>query len=164
MTERTLIVPRALWTKTWKGLRTRGGGSRETACVWVGTRDGVVERAHEVIFLDDLPGTAGRRLQHRTSREAVVMLLSRARDLGMVIVCDIHTHPSDWVDLSLVDQEHPIEYRVGLLALVLPNFAGGKPDIEGVGVHEYAGDGRWHTFPPEAFAARLRLVEEEKES
>lgn len=160
MNGRCLFVPSALWSATWNGLRVRGGGRREAACVWAGTRDGGVERACEVIFLDDLPGTVGRRLQHRTSRAAVAMLLQRARELGLVIVGDVHTHPSDWVDLSDVDRAHPIEYRVGLVALVLPEFAMGTPDIGLVGVHEYSGDGHWRTFEGEQVTQRLCVVGE----
>lgn len=160
MSARCLFVPRRLWSATWEGLRVRGGGRRESACVWAGTREAGVEHAREVIFLDDLPGTVGRRLQHRTSRAAVAALLQRARDLGLVIVADVHTHPSDWVELSEVDQAHPIEYRVGLVALVLPDFAVGVADIGVVGVHEYAGDGLWCTFEGEEVRQRLCVTEE----
>jgi hypothetical protein len=139
------------------------GGAREAACVWAGTRDGNVETAQEIIFLDDLPGTVGRRLQHRTSREAVAALLARARERGFVIVADIHTHPSDWVELSLVDQEHPIEYRVGLPAMVLPSFGTGAPDLARTGVHVYAGNGRWETLCGEDAVRRVCITSEERD-
>jgi hypothetical protein len=160
MTARKLTVPHGLWISTWEGLRVRGAGLREAACVWAGTRAAHEETARDVIFLDDLAGTVGRRDQHRTSREAVNALLSRTRELGMVIVGDIHTHPTDWVDLSLVDQEHPIEYRVGLLALVLPEFAVGAPDITRTGIHEYAGAGRWNRIVGANVGRRLRFLNE----
>ena len=162
MSARRLTVARRLWLATWEGLRRCGGGRREAACVWVGTREGSEEQAREVIFLDDLPGTIGRRLQHRTSRAAVATVLERAREMGFVIVADIHTHPGAWVDLSEVDQEHPIEYRLGLLALVLPNFATSTPDVSTVGVHEYVGDGQWSTFENEAVEHRLRIVDDKE--
>jgi len=160
LSQRKLLVREGLWTSTWEGLRVRGWGRREAACVWVGDREGSIERARDVIFLDDLPGTVGRPLQHRTSREAVAALLARARDLGMMIVADIHTHPSDWVDLSVVDRAHQIEYRVGLLALVLPHFATTPPTLHEVGVHEYAGDGEWATFDLPHIADRVHIVAE----
>jgi proteasome lid subunit RPN8/RPN11 len=150
-------VTAALWRATWEGLHERGGGEREAACVWAGSREGAVEAAQEIVFLDDLPGTVGRRLQHRTSREAVAEMLARTRQLGLDIVADIHTHPESWVGLSPVDQEHPIEYRIGLLALVLPNFGAGVPDLRLAGVHEYLGGGRWQTFALEAALRRVRI-------
>lgn len=159
MSARCIVVPLALWRSTWAGLRARGRGVRESACVWVGTRSGMLERARDVIFLDDLPGTMGHALQHRTSREAVAALLTRARELQLEIVADIHTHPSDWVDLSIVDQEHPIEYRIGLLALVFPNFAAGPTQLSRTGVHEYLGESRWKTLTGRAVHQRVTIVD-----
>jgi proteasome lid subunit RPN8/RPN11 len=157
-TDRQLVVSADVWSSTWLGLRERGQGQRETASVWLGKKTGTIEHAHVAVFLDDLPGTVGRRLQHRTSRTAIDMLLARARELGMVIVADIHTHPADWVDLSDTDRLHPIEYRIGLLALVLPDFAASRPDLQRVGVHEYVGDGEWTTFRAQEAARRMRIV------
>ena len=161
-TDRQLVVFEGVWTSTWSGLRERGQSERETACVWLGKREGSIERAHVAVFLDDLPGTVGRRLQHRTSRTAVDMLLMRSRELGMVIVADIHTHPADWVDLSDIDRLHPIEYRIGLLALILPDFAASRPNLQRVGVHEYIGDGDWKTFRAQDAARRVRIVSAEE--
>lgn len=159
---RTLHIARTLYERTWLGLQQRGRGARETACVWLGDQDREREVAREVIFLDDLPGTVGRRLQHRTSREAVRILIDRARELGLTIVGDVHTHPGLWVDLSDVDRAHPIEYRIGLLALVFPAFAKGPPRFEGIGVHEYLGSCEWKTFEDHEVAQRLVLEEEER--
>lgn len=144
-----------LWTSTWNGLQERCAGGNEAACVWLGSRDSDAERALEVVYLDDLPGTVGYRLQHRTSRVAVSMMLELARDKKMSIVADLHTHPSDWVDLSEVDRANPIEYRIGLLALVLPSCALGLADIGRTGVHEYTGSGNWKTFGPDEHAMRV---------
>ena len=127
--------------------------------MWLGNHQGEREIATEVIFLDDLPGTVGRRLQHRTSREAVRILIDRARELGLTIVGDVHTHPGLWVDLSEVDRAHPIEYRIGLLALVLPAFAAGPPRLQGIGVHEYLGSGEWRTFESDEVVSRLMITE-----
>jgi len=158
---RMLLIARKLFDVTWLGLQQRSQGSQETACVWLGDQDAERETATEVVFLDDLPGTVGRRLHHRTSREAVRILIDRARELGLTIVGDVHTHPGPWVDLSEVDRAHPIEYRIGLLALVFPTFAEGPPRLDGVGVHEYLGSGEWRTFEGEDVASRLSLEEDE---
>lgn len=158
--ERTLVLPQTLWCNTWIGLQQRSHGVRETACVWLGDRNGEEETAREVIFLDDLPGTVGHHLQHRTSRDAVRIVLDRARALGLSIVGDVHTHPGTWVDLSEIDRAHPIEYRIGLLALVLPAFAEGPPSLQGVGVHEYLGAGAWKMFDSADVPKRLILHED----
>ena|SRR3569832_1027608 len=152
-----LQVAKKLWVTTWLGLQERSAGQREAACVWLGGRTRETEIATDIVFLDDLPGTVGRRLQHRTSRQAVAILLELARAKGLSIVADIHTHPSDWVDLSDVDREHPIEYRVGLVAIVLPSFALGEPDLARTGVHQYLGNGDWERLDGSQSNPRLVL-------
>lgn len=152
---RRLYVPEPLWRMTWSGLAARGEGLRETACVWGGTREGSTERAEAVVFLDDLPGVVGQALQHRTSRAAVNLLLADVRRMGLRIVGDVHTHPADWVDLSITDRVHPIEFRVGLIAIVIPNFACGPPDVATTGIHEYVGDGEWKWIPSDEAHRRV---------
>jgi len=154
-----LHVSRPVWMATWYGLQRRSANEIEAACVWLGTRSEDIETALDVVFLDDLPGTVGRRLQHRTSRQAVAMLLDLARARGLRIVADIHTHPSEWVDLSDVDREHPIEYRPGLIALVLPTFALDPPDLTRTGVHEYIGRGEWVRIKSDVLPSRLVIEE-----
>lgn len=154
---RVLHVSEALWSATWEGLRARSAGVRESACVWLGTRSNEIEQAVEIVFMDDLPGVIALPRYHRTSREAVLAMLQHARARGLKIVCDIHTHPRTWVDLSEIDQEHPIEYRVGLIALVLPDYGQGAVAIDRVGIHEYVGDGQWCRHP--ATSGRVRLTE-----
>lgn len=140
-----LRMSEELWVRTWLGLRERGGGRRESAAVWIGTRSEAVESAEDVLFLDDLAGVRAHALQHCVPRTATSALFRELRARGKVIVGDVHTHPANWVDLSPTDEEHPIEYRVGLVAVVVPSFAIGEPAIEGVGIHVYRGAGSWDT-------------------
>lgn len=144
------------WSLTWQGLKSRGGEERETACVWGGRRLDDEEFVEGVYFLDDL-GTSRGRLYHRTPREATVALFHALRQKGHVIIADMHTHPGPWVGLSPTDEEHPIEYRRGLLALVLPFFARGEPNLRGVGAHEYLGDGRWRRLRAAETTKRIRI-------
>jgi proteasome lid subunit RPN8/RPN11 len=140
-------ISESLWQSTWSGLSQRGQGRRESACVWAGERFADRWVVHDVVFLDDLPGVHGGRLHHCTTRPAVAALLSRLRSAGWQIVADVHTHPRDWVDLSPVDRQHPIEHRIGLVAIVLPHYGRGPIRLESVGVHEYQGSYRWRTLP-----------------
>jgi hypothetical protein len=153
MRARSLIVPVKIWTMTWEGLRTRSRARYESACVWGGRRSDENETVEQVHFLDDLPGVRRHRSFHRTSREATQALFARLHSLGQSIVADVHSHPTEWVGLSETDAGHPIEYRVGLFALVLPRFAIGAPLLSRVGVHIYLGDGEWQ----ELSAAKAKL-------
>lgn len=155
-----LNIPASLWTRTWVGLRERGGGQRESAAVWTGTRDDAGETAMDVVFLDDFPGVRAHALQHCVPRSASAALFRELRARGHVLVGDVHTHPGSWVDLSPTDQEHPIEYRVGLVAVVIPHFARGAPRTDTIGIHVYRGSGAWDTPEGAARDATLMLTPE----
>ena len=53
----------------------------------------------------------------------------------------------------------PIEYRVGLLAFVLPTFAQGAPDLGRTGVHTYLGDGEWYRLADDEVGTRFVVQE-----
>ena len=154
--ERQVHISSAHWRATWQGLKLRGGGRREAACVWGGRRFHDREVVGGVYFIDDLPGVESHRDYHRTSRQATIELFEALRSNGHVITADVHTHPRGWVGLSLTDAAHPIEYRPGLLAIILPFYARKKPDLLSSGVHEYLGNGRWKEVI--GAEAKLRII------
>jgi hypothetical protein len=152
-----IVVPKDLWEQTWAGLRDRGRGNHETACVWGGRRSVAADTAQSVTFLDDLPGVRAGARYHHLSRATIDALFSILRTRREMIVADIHTHPKDWVDLSDTDAMHPIEFRPGLPAMVIPHFAQSPPTLNGLGLHEYVGDGVWRMLHPGEVLNVLRI-------
>lgn len=152
-----LHLSHSLWALTWSGLRSRSGGVREAACVWSGLRSAEKWIARSVLFLDDFGPVSAGAAYHRASRECVAQLFAEMRRRGESLIADVHVHPDAWVDLSPTDEEHPIEYRVGLLAVVLPHFASQAPSLRGVGVHEYVATSEWRRLPEEEVRARVLL-------
>lgn len=152
---KSLRMTAALWRETWTGLELRCAGVREAACIWGGRRTENAEIASSIVFLDDLPGVRAARAIHRTPTGATTLLFQILRSRGEEIVADVHAHPSDWVDQSITDQEHPIEFRVGLMALILPSFARGEPDLERTGVHEYLGNRKWRSWGPSEVGSHI---------
>lgn len=142
-----VLISRALWGETWLGLKRLSAGVRESAAAWGGRRDGDVWRAERVVLLEGLGVHAGE-LFHRALPDATAALFQELRAHGLRLVADVHTHPSTWVGLSETDMAHPLEYRVGLLALVLPEFARFAPELETIGAHLYEGDGHWREVSP----------------
>jgi hypothetical protein len=159
VTCRNLVVPSTIWHETWKGLRAHGDGKREAACIWGGDRSATAETARAVYFFDELPSTSGGALHHKVTASGVARILSELRRNGHVIVGDVHTHPSSWVDLSPIDQKNPVEFRLGLLAFVLPNFAQDAPDLARTGVHEYLGQKRWRRLATSEAQERVLIGE-----
>lgn len=143
-----VIVPQNLFRDTWVGLRTRGAAETETVAIWGGNRCGGRGEVTHVYFLNDLPNVEAHRLSHRVPRESLNKVLRVLSNDGCMIIADVHTHPSDWVDLSPVDRDNPTEFRVGFVSVVIPDLALGSPTPGTVGVHVYMGDGRWTMVRP----------------
>lgn len=154
-----ILVSKELWLETWEGLRLRGEGLREAACVWGGTREATVDRATSVTFLDDLPGVRAGARYHRLTRVTIAALFEVLTRNGDMIVADIHTHPERWTGLSRTDAASPIEFRPGLPAMVIPHFATVAPTLAGLGLHEYIGDGRWRELDPGEVRSVMRIGE-----
>ena len=138
-----IVVPNEVWVQTWLGLQKRGKGKVESAAVWGGKRDDLSEIVEAVYFLDDLVGRFQHRGYHFVPPEALAQLFAQLQRDRRVIVADIHTHPTGWVGLSALDKSHPIEFRPGLHAIVLPSYAQSTPSLSLAGVHEYEGGGKW---------------------
>lgn len=145
--DKKIVIPEELWMQTWLGLRARGLGKVESAAIWGGRRDSLTETVEAVYFLDDYIGRLQRSGYHRVSVGALAELFAQLQRDRRVIVGDVHTHPSDWVGLSALDQENPIEYRKGLYAVVLPSYGRPSPSLSLAGVHVYEGDGCWRMLP-----------------
>jgi hypothetical protein len=143
---KSIVIPEKIWTETWLGLRQRGKGIVESAAVWGGRRDDTNEIVEAVYFLDDLADSIQRKGYHRVSTQALEKFFNQLHADRRVIVGDVHTHPTRWVGLSDIDKDHPVEFRKGLYAVVLPSYAIPAPSLESVGVHQYKGDGRWRSL------------------
>jgi hypothetical protein len=153
-----IVVPHKIWAETWLGLRARGHGKTESAAIWGGKRDSSAETVEAVYFLDDLPGRVQFSGYHRVPEKALELLFNQLQRDRRVIVGDIHTHPGDWVDLSALDKNNPIEFRKGLHAIVLPTYALPEPSLSIAGVHEYKGGGRWRILSQRAKKKVITLI------
>lgn len=154
-----IIIPSSVWKKTWEGLRKNGKGQREAACIWSGQLGKQEWTVEGVTFLDEIHGVHAAELQHRVSRAACDYIFSQLREQKRQIVVDIHTHPEEWVGLSYVDQLHPIEFRIGLIAMVFPHYAMKAPSLQEVGVHEYLGSGNWRQLEGNEIQQRIQIKE-----
>ena len=159
MSSHIVRIKSDLWKLTWEGLSKRSDGRIESLCIWAGQRSPDVSVVTEVIFLDGIEGVEGFALFHRITREATAQIFAILKDKGLQIVADVHTHPGDWVGLSDTDREHPLEYRVGFISIVLPYFGRTDPMQEDIGMHRYEGNHQWHHMD-EAEKLSTLVVEE----
>lgn len=150
--EHRLRAAPALWHDTWRELRQRGGGWRESGAFFLGRRDGDRRVVEHVAYYDDLDPRALNTGIIRFDGAAYSALWQRCRETGLDVVGDVHTHPGSTRQSGL-DRDHPMIARAGHLSLILPDFAQPDPDrgtMARVGLYEYLGDGRWADHTPRA--------------
>jgi proteasome lid subunit RPN8/RPN11 len=149
-TTRHLIAPRhelsCSW-RTWRavltGLRSRGGGVRESGAFLLGQRHGNGRaRIEEFVLYDDLDPHVLDSGIIRFDGRHFGRLWDLCRRKGSTVVADVHTHPCG-PEQSDSDQWHPMISQRGHVALIVPRFALGSCSAADVGVYRYQGGKRW---------------------
>lgn len=153
MTE--LRISRSLLERTRAGLRARSAGWRESACVWIGSRDGVVR---DVVFHHELGDDRGSPLSLELPEDAKYALYDRLERERSALLALLHTHPADWVDLSAVDQRNQVSSRVGFWSIVLPHYGACEWRTGDIGFHRRCHRG-WHRLSEDEVQASLSITE-----
>lgn len=123
-----------------------GALGREGVALWLGRRvAGVVSVTHVVGLRG--PGVFKTPNHLSISAELLNDVTDVAVERGVYLVGQIHSHPSDWVDLSDADRLYGIQ-APGYLSVVAPHFAGDPstpPGRCGFHVHDRGG---WRRLGP----------------
>lgn len=130
------------WVGLLAELDRRGERRHEAGAFLLGSRDGDLREVQDVVFYDDLDTGAyssGVCILHAPSFAA---LWSTCRARGLTVVGDVHTH-SGAAFQSEADRTNPMVARVGHIAIIVPNYATGRPAAERLGIFEYRGDHAW---------------------
>jgi len=124
-------------------------GRRESGAYLLGNHrtDGSREIS-EFVFYDDIDPAALATGIVTIRQTALPRLWEVCRSRGMGVVADVHVHPHGYGQ-SDSDQANPVIPRAGHLALILPNFARGRPVPGSIGMYEFLGAGRWASHSSE---------------
>ena len=114
-----LFISREVYDKTLSGLAARSADWRESAAVGAGTMTGVDSFVTSVSFHHELCNDRGGPLSLELTEDAKFALYQTLRDQNLKLISLIHTHPEDWVGLSLVDQKNQLCSRIGFWLLPL---------------------------------------------
>lgn len=133
-TSRLLVSQRTI-VATHRGLRERSASVRESACVWVGTRKDDEAQVLGVIFHHELADDRATALSLELPEHAKFDLYRRLAATNQSVVALLHTHPAEWVGLSLIDQQNQISSRVGFWSIVLPFYGQGLWSHHEIGFH-----------------------------
>lgn len=130
------------WVDLLAELDRRGQRRHEAGAFLLGTRVGDLREVQDVVFYDDLDPeaySAGVCILHAP---AFAALWSLCRARGLTVVGDVHTHPGSAFQ-SEADRINPMVAREGHIAIIVPNYATGRPATTRLGVFEYRGDHAW---------------------
>lgn len=126
-------------------LARRGRGERESGAFLLGR---IADRreppdfwpVHRVVYYDDLDAKC---LTGGITFTEFAALWANCKLDNSTVIADVHTHPSRWVGQSSIDAENPMIATVGHVALIAPDYAKGRPQLDSIGVFTHLGGHRW---------------------
>ncbi len=130
------------WVALLAELDRRGERRHEAGAFLLGSRSGDLREVQDVVFYDDLDPEAYSSGVCILHAPAFAALWAMCRARGLTVVGDVHTHPSG-ASQSEADRTNPMVAREGHIAIIVPNFATGRPAAARLGVFEYRGDHAW---------------------
>lgn len=130
------------WTDLLAELDRRGERRHEAGAFLLGARAGDLREVQDIVFYDDLEPEAYSSGVCILHAPAFAALWSMCRARGLTVIGDVHTHPGG-ASQSEADRTNPMIAREGHIAIIVPNFAAGRPPREELGVFEYRGNHAW---------------------
>lgn len=103
---------------------------------WGGVRSGFDVIVNAAVA----PNTKSSSFRIETSPESNVQLIKILTEHNIVHIGQVHSHPSDWVEHSLGDDEWAAFKIKGLLSIVVPEYCmNGFLPFKNCGVHRFTG-------------------------
>ena len=143
------------WYKLITGLRKRGDGKRESGGLLLGKYG--KSKVERIVFYDQFNATVSDSgiIQFR----GAVALFEYLEKEKLVVLADIHTHPTNDTRQSNSDKKHPIIRTKGHIAIIAPKYAS---DLfifpKHCSVYEYLGNFEWNTFADSKKPIKLKWI------
>ena len=140
-----LKIQLKIWKTLVKELNHRGHGTRETGAFLLGDKQQRIVTTF-ICYNDLDPGAFDSGIIIFNGN-GFIPLWEYCTKYKVKVLADVHTHPEGWTGQSISDSRNPMVAQRGHIALILPNFATNKKQLlNGVGIHEFLGDGKWHVW------------------
>jgi proteasome lid subunit RPN8/RPN11 len=92
------------------------------------------------------------------TKEQMAMAVDAARQAGLGLLAQVHSHPQAWIEHSLGDDRMIFMPFEGMLSIVAPWYGRvGMRPLQNLGVHQYQ-DGRWVGIEPSTIRRGIRIV------
>lgn len=130
------------WRSLIAELCHRGECCHEAGAFLLGVREGDLRIVTDIVFYDELDPAAYQTGVCVLHAPAFAKLWASCRARALTVVGDVHTHPGGAFQ-SEADRTNPMVAREGHIAIIVPNFATGRPNRASLGIFEYRGDHAW---------------------
>lgn len=94
----------------------------------------------------------------RTSPEANAEAVALTIGTPLLLLGQAHSHPSEWVEHSGVDDRDTFAQWTGAISVVVPWYGGKGMRMESCGVHRHIG-GRYEWIPAERVCEHLQVLD-----
>ncbi len=140
--DRGLSMSRRRWRQLLAELDRRGERRHEAGAFLLGRREGDLRIVTEIVYYDDLAADAYASGVCVLRGAAFATLWALCRERGLTVLGDVHTHGGRAFQ-SEADRTNPMVARDGHIAVIVPDFASGRPARDRLGLFEYRGDHAW---------------------
>ncbi len=137
-----LVCSLALWNRGVDELHRRTDHRRESGAFLLGSTKAGIREIHQFLYYDDVDPTCFARGIVEFDGGKFGLVWQQCRHLRMTVVADVHVHPGGYRQSSS-DRSNPMIAEVGHLAIILPDYAAGRPLPGAIGIYEYLGSRRW---------------------
>jgi hypothetical protein len=94
----------------------------------------------------------------RCSPEQMAEVIEAAREVGLGVLAQLHSHPAEWTEHSVGDDSMVFMPFEGMLSIVAPWYGRvGLCPLANLGVHQYQ-DGRWVQAEADSIRERITVV------
>lgn len=154
----TFTVPATVLDATAALLYEPGASSFEGSAVWIGTVDdpttAIVSRPFRP---EQVTYATPSGLAVEVTEDGLTGLITSLTP-GELVLARLHTHGTDDVDHSDVDDRNLLVAHPGAISIVVPHFAAAGIDLFRCGVHVLGGDHRWRRLSPIETERRFRVI------
>lgn len=154
----TFTVPARVLDETAALLYEPGASGFEGSAVWIGTAStpttATVSRSfrpEQVTYATPLG------LAVEVTEDGLTGLIS-SLSAGELVLARLHTHGTDDVDHSDVDDRNLLVAHPGAISIVVPHFAAAGIDLGRCGVHVLGNDHRWRRMSTIETERRFRVT------
>jgi hypothetical protein len=150
-----IAIPRKILNRTWRYLSKRGKIQLEGVAYWTGSADSSGGAIKHVIFPKSYEEESNIHLE--ISDFEVMRLTQKIQDFDEFLLARVHSHPTAAYH-SPSDDRGCLSGRIGMISIVIPDFAKSSPDITKAAIYERLSVGTWRQISEKEIEERFLVV------